>query len=332
MSLLITGGIGFVLSNLARLWLETDARTSVVLLDSAEWDSAAESFFAPVRDRLTFVRGDVRDPFVWQWLAAEHRITHVVHGAAVTPSPELERECPSRILEVNIDGTIRALEAVRMLPGLQRFVFVSSGAVYGDATESVARDPVVEDGSTRPVDLYGVSKQACEGMARRYQQLFGWDIISVRLSSVFGPMERPNASRFRLSAPYQLGQLILRRQPIRTNSLEAGGDWIHAGDVARALVGLLRAGRLRYQVYNVASGQFTTIRELIEGLRLDVPDLDVAVVSETEANLYCDPSHRGGRWGAYSISRVAEELGWKPTPIQCALRAYLVWLRENPVP
>ena len=327
MPLLITGGAGFVLSNLARHWLETDPAATVVLLDAAPLDTPAERFFAPVRARLQFLQGDVLDPAAWA--ALPPGITQVAHGATITPTAERERATPRQIVEVNTLGTVNALEWARGQAALKRFIYVSSGSVYSEDLPLDPAPPVREDDPVTPDGLYGASKYASELITRRYGEVFGLDTASVRLSSVYGPMDRDTPARAKHSLPYQLAHRAAAGQPIRLNALEGGGDWIHAQDVARALTALLRAERLRHAVYNVAYGEFVTAGQLVAIMREAVPGLDSAVAPEAAANLVLDPQRRRGRWNAYDVSRLAEEFGWRPRPLRDALLHYLAWLKAN---
>ncbi len=335
MTLLVTGG-GFVLSNLARLWLESDTQARVVVLDAAPLDAIAERFFAPVRDRLEFVAADVCDPAAWQPLGDEYGITRIVHGATITPVPyvdtggtrhEPEREAARRILEVNVMGAVNALEFARGLPGLDRFVYVSSGALYADEGPS----PLPEDGHVDPRTLYPVSKHASELITRRYAELFGIPAVSVRFAGVYGPMDRWTPARKYACAPNLIAHLALAGQTIRVNALDAVGDWIHAGDVADALVRLLRAPALDYSAYNIAYGEAVSIGELIALATEAVPGTRHEVVAEEEADIVEDPTRRTARYGAYDISRMAA-LGWRPRPIRDAMHHYIEWIRDYEEP
>ncbi|MGQ0604480.1 MAG: NAD-dependent epimerase/dehydratase family protein [Anaerolineales bacterium] len=327
MSLLITGGAGFVMSNLARHWLESDPAAEVLVLDML-WDEAVERFFAPVRDRLRVVRADVSDPTVWESFDGR-ALTHIVHGATITPSGERERADPRRILEVNMLGTVNALEFARRLPALKRFIYVSSGAVYGEPLPGTPDGLVREAGRVDPIELYGITKFASEALTRRYGELFGCDVAIVRFSGVYGPMDRHTGAREVDCVPKKIVFAALAGHPIKVKALEAGGDFIHAGDIAVALTAMLRAPRLKHAVYNVAQGEFTLIAQLIEMVREVLPGLQVEVVPEAEADIIYDPRNRLARWGAYDISRLREELGWTPRPVREALQSYFAWARDN---
>ena len=329
MIVLVTGGAGFVMSNLVRHLLETDAQARVVILDRDPLDSPAVEFFRPVRDRLTSVQGDVRDRAVLDDIAAAHPITHVVHAATVTHAPAWEQADPARFVEVNVMGTVSVLEWARALPGLQRFIYVSSGAVYGFPLPDSPAGTQPEAGPFNPPELYAITKRTAEMIARRYGELFGLDVRQVRFSAVFGPMERPTSARVTMSLPHSVMQAYREGRPLRVTAetLEAGGDFLSAEDVAEALARLLRRPRLSYEVYNIAYGVFTSVPELLAAFRSAVGPLEVQTVAAGEAEVAMDPSERRARWNAYAIERIAADTGWRPRPLEEQWAGYLRWVR-----
>lgn len=328
-TLLVTGGTGFVMSNVALRWLEGDPSASCVVLDAAAPDALARRMFGSLGERLAFVHGDVRDASVWASVVREFEITHVVHGATLTSARDDDVAQARATVEVNLMGTVAALEAARSMPRLRRFVYVSSGAVYGSYESGEPSDPTTEVDGVDTDSLYAITKFAAEGVTARYGETFGLDVASVRLSTVYGPMDRSTPARVAASVPYKLAHLALAGEPIRVSSLDGGGDWIDAGDVAGALVGLLRASRLRHPVYNIAYGEFIRVRELLAIVADVVPGLSYDVVEPDRANVIWDPWQRRGAYGAYEISRVVADAGWRPRPIRSALQGYIAWLRPN---
>ena len=178
------------------------------------------------------------------WTAAldAHGITAVVHGATVTPisrgsdreaKRQPEAEIPAGIVDVNLMGTVRMLEWARGRPGVKRFVYVSSGSVYRHHGPDWSGEPLPEDGYVAPLTLYGISKFAAEMVVNRYADLFGLSAISVRLSSVYGPMDRVTGSRNFRHVPNRVAHMALAGETIRPNSLEPLGDYVLSTDVAR---------------------------------------------------------------------------------------------------
>jgi nucleoside-diphosphate-sugar epimerase len=340
MKLLVTGATGFVMSVLGRHWLEVHPSARLVVLDAAPLDSAAQRFFAPVADRLDVVTGDVTRPESWRPILDRHEITHAVHGATITPlsrgtaaeaAREPEAEDPARIVDVNIMGTVAMLEWAREVPGLRRFLYVSSGAVYKHSGPDRPGEPLPEDGYVMPRRLYGISKLASELITERYGDLCGFSTASVRLSSVFGTMDRVTASRNFRHVPNRIAHMAMEgRRTVRVNTLDAVGDYVHSEDVASAIVALLAAPRLRYSTYNIAAGAATSIGELVAWAAEKVPGFHAEITPPAEADILQDPNLSGGMWGAYDVSRISAETGWRPRATRDTLHAYMDWIAAQP--
>ena len=328
MTLLITGGGGFVMSHLARSWLEAHGDAHVVVLDSSPLDRMAERFFAPVAARLDVIQADVLDSDALAKIADDHDITHIVHGATITsmqgeggPAPD-----PRGLLAINIQGTANLLHWAAGLSHLARFIHVSSGSVYGGGPPE---GPVPEEGYVGPDGFYALSKWASELVANQYGASFGVPVVSVRFSGVFGPMDRITAARTVRCEPNRIARLALAGETIKVNDMDGVGDWIHGGDVAQGLCRLLEADAPAHAVYNIAYGELATIADLIGYVADVVPGVRHEVVGEAEANVLGDARRREGRFGAYDIARMRDEFGWRPRRLRDAMQDYIAWLKEN---
>jgi UDP-glucose 4-epimerase len=224
-------------------------------------------------------------------------------------------------------GTVAVLEWARTLPRLQRFIYVSSGSVYKQHGPDRPGEPLPEDGYVMPRALYGISKFASELISERYGELFGLSAASVRLSSVYGTMDRATASRNFRAVPHRVAHLAVDGvKRVRVNTVDAVGDYIHAEDVGRAIIALLQAQRLRYSTYNVAQGSTATLGELIAWAAEKYPGFHAEITAAEEADILQDPTRLDGMWGAYDISRICLDTGWKPRPVREALHGYLDWI------
>jgi UDP-glucose 4-epimerase len=335
-TLLVTGATGFVMSVLGRYWLDAYPEERLVILDAAAPDEAALRYFAPVADRLEVVVADVTQPDRWAASLAGRGITHIVHGATITPlsrgtaaeaGREPEAENPARIIDVNVMGTVGLLECARALPGLRRFVYVSSGAVYKHHGPDRPGEPLPEDGYVMPRRLYGISKLASELITERYGDLFGLPTVSVRPSSVYGTMDRVTPSRNFRHVPNRIAHMAVDGvKRVRVSTLAAVGDYIHAEDVARAIAALLRAPALRYGAYNIATGSTATVGDLIHWAAEKAPGFHAELAAASDADILQDDTLSDGMWGAYDISRIQSETGWKPRPVREALHGYMDWI------
>ena len=329
MTLLVTGGGGFAMSHVARLWLERHPEERVVVLDRAPLDEAAQHFFAPVAERLRFVETDLSAIKYWSHAIAAEEITAVVHGAAVTSINRLTAEGllgAQVAFDANVMGCFRLLGWASRLDSVSAFINVSSGSVYsGEAPEG----PLPEEGYVAPEGLYPISKHVGELLTLQAAEQFGLPAVSVRLSGVYGPMDRVTDTRDVACLPQQLARLALSGETIRVNSLSAIGDFIHAGDVATGICALLEAPQRRHQVYNIGFGEATSVQDLLDCLVRVVPSALYEVVEAAEANVLVEPDKRLGRWGPYDISRLTAETGWQPRPLAEAIADYVAWLREE---
>ncbi len=339
MTLLVTGATGFVMSVLGRYGLDAFPDERLVVLDAAAPDAAAVRYFAPVADRLDIVVADVTRPDTWRAALGRAHITHIVHGATITPlsrgtmleaKREPEAKNPGRIIDVNVMGTVAVLDWARTLPELQRFIYVSSGAVYKHHGPDRPGEPLPEDGYVMPRRLYGISKLASELITERYGDLFGLSTASVRPSSVYGTMDRITSTRNFRHVPNRIAHMALEGvKRVRVNTLAAVGDYIHVEDVARAVVSLLRARALRYGAYNVAAGTTATVGDLVGWAAEKVPGFQAEITAAADADIVQDASLSDGMWGAYDISRISAETGWKPRPVREALHAYMDWIAAH---
>jgi UDP-glucose 4-epimerase len=336
---LVSGGGGFVMANFIRHWLEADPKHHVVALDASPLDAIAKAYFATVAARLQFVTGDVTLAETWAQLPSD--FDYAVHGAAITPHAftdadgtrrEPERENPVRVLNTNIMGTARALDWARGLKGLKRFIYVSTGSVYADAVPEQEKDffPLPEDGYIGPTALYDVSKYSSELIALRFKQLYELDLAIVRLSSVFGPMDRQTAARGTKNLCNYVTNAAAQGRALTADSDRAVGDYVYAPDVADGIRRLLLAPRaaVRHDTYNLAQGETTSVQELVALAAKAVPVFKLEIVPAAKAEMQTVPDRRTGKWAAYDISRAAQDLGWRPRDLGANIAEYIGWLRD----
>lgn len=264
MKILVTGGLGFVGINVVRL-LAAKEGTSVVAADlSARRSSEVERFLAPVAGHVHLTALDVTDRRAVRRVMQEEAVSHVVHGAALTPTPEQEAAQATRIVDVNLGGAINVLDAACASPTVQRILLLSSSGVYGPPSGDAAGEPQREDGALALDNLYSITKRSMELLAARYGQLSGRPVASLRLASVYGPMEAPSESRQRTTAIHQLRAALLSGRPVRVAGPAVCRDWIYAADVAEAIWLMLNAAQYHHAVYNAGSGRAVPFREVVE--------------------------------------------------------------------
>ena len=327
----ITGAAGLVGSNIARAVLADDPGSHVTLLDLDPDVDTVRRYLVPYDDRVTFQRIDVADRTA-EFAPTTAGITHVVHAAARCHVPDWELADPASFVDVNVIGTINVLRWARTLPELQRVVHVSSGGVYGEPTSWSTDDPQSEDGPLNAPETYAVTKLAGEQLARRLAALDGIDLVVVRPSAVWGPMERVTPGRRLMSLPHAIGRAVAESVPLvlSARTLDAGGDFLSATDLARGVVALLDAPDLEEDTFNVAFGRFTPVIELLEAATAAAPSLRVESARPgVAADIDMDPLDRRARWNAYDITRLTAATTWRPRPLGDQFVEYLGWLDDQ---
>ncbi len=332
--LVVTGATGLVMSHAVRAWLEAHPEGRAIAVDLGPPDAVVTDFVAPVSARLELRQGDVRDADLWDAIGRDAAVSHVVHGAAVTSINRLTRRDDGSAdmagalpaLDVNIMGTARALAWAARQPSLKRCIVVSSGSVYGPTGPS----PLPEAGAVEPDGLYGISKYVGELFTGQAARQFRLPAVAVRLSSVYGPLDRDTGVRAVTSVPGTLLRAALAGEELRLSGLDALGDYIQAGDVGRAISALLDCPALSHPVYNIAYGKTASLRELAELVARLVPRARWRETGPEGAHLALETHPPGGRWGAYDISRIAGDCGWRPRPLEEALGEYRDWLAGHP--
>jgi nucleoside-diphosphate-sugar epimerase len=325
MTTLVTGGSGFVGLNLLQLLLERGE--TVVNFSLAPPPAAAQRLFAQLPGTLHSVSGDVCDADALERVFAAHAIKRVVHGAVITAGPEREREAPASIVSVNVQGTLHVLEAARH-HGVQRFLYPSSGSVYGDSAFSALQ---LEEDHTppQPATLYGITKYAAERIALRYRALHGMDVIAARLGIVFGRWEHATGQRDTLSPLYHLTRMAhLGKPAVLPNA--GRRDWIYAPDVAAGIVSLLDCAQPRHALYHVAAGREWTAEQWCERLQGHYPTFRFRIAGdESEANVNL---HRATLRAPLSAQRLREETGFAARfGVEEAFADYLDWLERHPL-
>src|ERR1700730_10834560 len=302
MRILVFGGNGFVGLNIATALLARGH--AVTLFDRVGLPPAAEKDFACYADRLTTIQGDITDRQAVETVIAAG-FEAIILGAAVTAGPERDATDPEITLQVNLLAQTPILIAARRT-GVGRIINLSSAAAYG--TSAFRNVPLDEETACDPVSLYAITKFASEKVAARLAALWQCEIISVRLSAVFGPWERATGVRDTLSpqaqilAALQAGrEAILPRRGVR--------DWIYAPDVAEAVTLLVEAAKPRHGLYNISTGVEWPALQWGQELAALHPGFvcRLAEVGEAPTVELHGPADRA----PLSVTRLAQEFGWR---------------------
>jgi UDP-glucose 4-epimerase len=292
MECLVTGGAGFIGSNLADGLVERGDRVTVIdNLSTGKRDNLKQA----IAGGASLHEIDIRDAQAVGEVFAAARPELVFHLAAQI-DVRYSVEHPAGDAESNVLGTIAVLEAARM-SGVRRVVNTSTGGgLYGDAQLL----PTPEDYPIRPLAPYGQGKYAAEGYCGLYTRLHGLSTVSLRYGNVYGPRQDVHGEAGVVAI--FCGAVADGRTPTVFGDGRQTRDWVEVGDVVRA--NLLAAGSERTGPVNIGHGQETSVLDLLGALN----DVSGRRLAEPEFA----PERPGEvRRSCLDMTRARLELGWE---------------------
>jgi UDP-glucuronate 4-epimerase len=308
--ILVTGGAGFIASHLCEALLAEGAELVVIDDFNDFYDPAIkEANLAGFRDRITLVKGDIRDVVLVDSLFAGPPFDLVFHFAAragVRPSIA----DPRLYASTNIDGTLNLLEGCRK-SGVRHFVFASSSSVYGvNRKVPFAEDDLIQ----RTISPYAVTKLAGEQLCSNYSHLYGIRCLCLRFFTVYGPRQRPDLAISKFT------HKILAGEPI-----EQYGDGSSARDytfVADIISGVMAAGRYEasdFEIINLGGSAANTLSQLIA---------DIEEILGEKATIHYLPDQAGDVPLTFAdVSKARRLLGYAPgTQLKQGLEHYVKWV------
>jgi dTDP-glucose 4,6-dehydratase len=332
MTILVTGGAGFIGSNFVLDWL-AQYDEPVINLDKLTYAGNLENLAGLQGDaRHTFVQGDLGDRTLVGRLLAQHRPRAVLHFAAES---HVDRSIhgPEDFIQTNIVGTFRLLEAVRTywsaLPEADktafRFLHVSTDEVYG--TLSKDEPPFAETNAYEPNSPYSASKAASDHLVRAWHHTYGLPVLTTNCSNNYGPYHFPE----KLIPLMIVNALAGKPLPIYGDGQQIR-DWLYVQDHCSAIRRVLDAGRLG-ETYNVGGWNempnieiVHTVCALLDELR---PKADGSSYTTQITFVQDRPGH--DRRYAIDARKIERELGWKPAEtFETGIRKTVQWYLDHP--
>jgi len=308
---LITGGAGFIGSNLAEKMVELGY--DVIVLDNL--NGGKLSNLKDIINRITFIKCDIRDKDSLRKLF--RGIDYVIHLAAIS-STAYSSAHPEETNEVNIAGTINVLAAAAENK-VKRLVFASSAAVYGNAVGL----PKKESSISQPVSPYGKAKLMCEHLCRLFYETFGLKSIILRFFNVYGP----KASS---SSPYSgvisifISKLLSKKRPVILGDGNQTRDFVYVEDVIRAIIASLNSPNKKIinSPINIATGKSASVNKMLKLL--------CVLLKQNVKPLHKE--HRKGdiKHSLASITKARKEIKYRPRySLEEGLKKTLNWLMSN---
>ncbi len=290
MKVLVTGGAGFIGSNVVDLFIENGYEVVVV-------DDLSTGRISNLNPAAKFYQADIRSPQIDEIFAKE-RPDYVDHHAAQMNVHRSIKE-PLFDAEVNVVGSLNLIEAAKR-HGVKRFVYISTGgAVFGEPVYL----PCDEKHPINPICQYGASKHTVEHYLYMYQANYGLPYTVLRYPNVYGPRQDPKGEAGVIAI--FTGQMLNDEQVVINGDGEQERDYVYVGDCARANLLGITCMDGKSGIFNIGSGKPTTVNQLFDalktatGYRREAAHAP-AIVGETR-KIYLD------------ASKARNELGWDVT-------------------
>ncbi len=310
---LVTGGAGFIPSNLIRHLLDATPH-EVISLDALTYagniDNLADVLAHP---RLSFVHGDIRDAKLMAEVVSQ--VDVVVNAAAESHVEKSIIEGASEFVTTNVEGTQILLDAVRRSP-VERFILISSSEVYGTADYA----PMDEEHPLKPRSPYAATKAGADRLAYSYWTTYDMPVVIVRPFNNYGPFQNPEKV-----IPRFITQALCDQPLTIHGDGHASRDWLYVEDDAEAIAAIIEADidKVSGEVLNVATGIDIPVSEIAD-MVLDALGKPRSLKVHTPERLGQVDRHIG------TTEKMAERTGWRArTTFEDGLERTAAWYREN---
>lgn len=313
--ILITGGAGFIGSNLCEFFLNKNHQ--VICLDN--FATGHRHNIASFMDdaNFTLIEGDIRN--LEDCKKAVAGVDYILHQAALGSVPRSIKD-PITSNDVNVSGFLNMLVVARDA-GVKRFIYAASSSTYGDS-ESL---PKVEDVIGKPLSPYAITKYVNELYADIFSKTYGLETIGLRYFNVFGRRQDPNGA-YAAVIPLFVKQFMNHQSPIINGTGDYSRDFTYIENVIQMneLAMLTTNPQAVNTVYNTAVGDRTTLNDLVHYLKLYLSDYDPAIAS---VEVIHGPNRQGDiPHSLAAIEKAKNLLGYKPThTISSGLKEAVSW-------
>jgi nucleoside-diphosphate-sugar epimerase len=308
---LVTGGAGFIGSNLVRYILAKGH--DVVVVDN--FATGKRQNIADFVDNIEFIEGDIRDRDTMDKAVAG--VSAIFHEAALGSVPR-SVEDPLTSHDVNVNGTLTVLEAARA-GGVKRVIFAASSSAYGDREESPKHEAMVP----LPISPYAANKIACESYMQAYAACYGMETLCLRYFNVFGPYQDPEGA-YAAVIPAFVSNILKGQTPVVFGDGEQSRDFCYIDNVCEAnwLAANAPAQVCDGIAINIACHAHTTLNEILAML-------NELMNANVEAE-YTDPRAGDVKHSLADVSLAKKTIGYEPKIFFAdGIRKAINWYTEN---
>ncbi len=299
MSVIVTGGAGFIGSMVCRLLVERGE--DVVVIDSLR--NGKPELIQALGPQARLFEADIRDTDAVRKIIKDVKPRGLCHLAAIHFIPYCNKY-PLEALDINVKGTLSVLEACKIEPP-DMVVIASTAAVYG-----ISDEPNLETDIPAPLDIYGISKYTCEYLGQLYSANTEQPCIAARIFNAIGPNEtNPHI------VPELINQLIRGQTTVSLGNLEPRRDYIDTRDLAAALISALDYKQDGFDVFNVGTGNEYSVKDIVEMCE-QIIDRKIKIEQSSRLVRKVDRMHL-----CANFNKIHQATGWKPKiKIQDTLR------------
>lgn len=311
MRILVTGGVGFIGSNICRVLVRREAE--VLVLDN--FSTGKEENLAGVCNQVEIIKEDITDLKMVRKVV--QNVDYILHQAALPSVPRSVKD-PLSSNQANVVGTLNILLAARDA-GVKRVIYASSSSVYGDSPLL----PKKEDMNPAPLSPYAVSKLSGEYYCQVFYSVYGLETVILRYFNVFGPHQDPT-SLYAAVIPKFIQAMLKGEAPTIYGDGEQSRDFTYVDNVVQANILALETKDASGRIFNIACGERTKVSDLVNSLN--------KILGQKIEPLFASPRPGDVKHSVASISLAKEVLGYQPQiSIEEGLEKTVEWHKNSPL-
>lgn len=316
--ILITGGAGFIgyyitneLLSMNNEVIIYDAFLNYISPLESRYQEYLEYRLNDIKNKAHVIRGDIRNGRYFVKVLNDTKPEIVIHLAAI-PIAKASNQFSEEAIQINLGGTITALECIKSVNCVKRFIFTSSSFIYGD----FQYEPADESHPTKPIDIYGATKLSGEIFTRSFGSKFGIEYTIIRPSAVYGPTDANRRVTQILVENAISGEPLI----MHNNGLDRV-DFTFVKDTAHGFVLAALSDKAKNETFNITRGEGKSILDLVNALRPLYPDLNIVQKPQDDK--------RPNR-GALDIRKAKSALGYEPKyDLQSGMHEYVDFLLKH---